>query len=118
MHNSASCRRVAGLRPVAARIVCASLTMALCIPLSGAGPALELTLQTRVRDTDRAVTTNQRIDAAKIGVVIVDMWNTNDCMTNAQRAAALVPRMNKVLEAARRLGMQIIGAPTDVASQY
>ena len=46
------------------------------------------------------------------------MWNTNDCMTNAQRCAALVPRMNKVLAVARHLGMQIIWAPTDVASQY
>ena len=46
------------------------------------------------------------------------MWNTNDCMTNAQRAAALVPRMNKVLEVARRLGMQIIWAPTDVVNYY
>jgi hypothetical protein len=90
--------------------------MATFIPLR-AGPALQLTLQTRARETGRVLATDEPIDPTKT-VVIVDMWNTNDCMTNAQRAAALVPRMNKVLDAARRLGMQIIWAPTDVASQY
>jgi nicotinamidase-related amidase len=92
--------------------------MAAFIPLPGAGPALQLTLQTRAPQTRQVLATDERIDPTKTGVVIVDMWNTNDCMTNAQRAAALVPRMNKVLDAARRLGMQIIWAPTDVASQY
>jgi nicotinamidase-related amidase len=74
--------------------------------------------QTRARETGRILATDERIDPTKIGVVIIDMWNTNDCMTNAQRAAALVPRMNKVLEVARRLGMQIIWAPTDVVNYY
>jgi nicotinamidase-related amidase len=87
--------------------------------MAGAGGApLGLTLQTRDRESGRTLATNESIDPSKIGIVIVDMWNTNDCMTNAQRAAALVPRMNKALEAARRLGMSIIWAPTDVASQY
>ncbi len=90
-----------------------------CVPIAaGSGSTIELTLQTRDRETGRILANRQSIDPKKIGVVIVDMWNTNDCMTNAQRAAALVPRMNKALEGARRLGMQIIWAPTDVASQY
>jgi len=79
---------------------------------------MELTLETRDPATGRVLTAKETIEPAKTGVVIVDMWNTNDCMTNAQRASALVPRMNKALEGARRLGMQIIWAPTDVASQY
>ncbi len=119
MPNSLGCRSLSGLAaPGATSIVCACLVMATFIPVSGAGRDLELNLQTRVHETGRLVTTNERIDPTKIGVVIIDMWNTNDCMTNAQRAAALVPRMNKALAAARRLGMQIIWSPTDVASQY
>jgi nicotinamidase-related amidase len=98
---------------------CASLVLMACAPLAGIASAeIALTLQTRAREPGGILTTKESIDPAKTGVVIIDMWNTNDCMTNAQRAAALVPRMNKVLEAARRLGMQIIWAPTDVASQY
>jgi nicotinamidase-related amidase len=90
-----------------------------CIPVVGvAGHPIELTLQTRTGKTGGIVSRNEPVDPTKIGIVIIDMWNTNDCMTNAQRAAALVPRMNKVLEAARHLGTQIIWAPTDVASQY
>jgi len=105
--------------PVAARIICICLVAATGAPLTGAAAnAIELTLQTRAHDSGAILAAKERVDPAKIGVVIIDMWNTNDCMTNAQRASALVPRMNKALEAARRLGMQIIWAPTDVASQY
>jgi hypothetical protein len=39
-------------------------------------------------------------------------------MTAAHRVAALVPRMNKVLDAARRLHMQVLWAPTAVVSDY
>ena len=80
--------------------------------LPAAAAPVEFSLQTLAR------TTTESIDASKIGVVVIDMWDTNDCMTNAQRAAALVPRMNAALAAARRLGMQIIWAPTDVTSRY
>jgi hypothetical protein len=108
-----SVRRAAGTTALLSILIMA------CLPLPAtASTAIELVLQTRTRETGGILTTKERIEAARIGVVIVDMWNTNDCMTNAQRAAALVPRMNKALEGARRLGMQIIWAPTDVASQY
>jgi hypothetical protein len=88
------------------------------LPLGAANSAIHFTLQTRDHETSRISTKKEAIDSAKIGIVVIDMWNTNDCMTNAQRAAALVPRMNKVLEVARRLGMQIIWAPTDVVNYY
>jgi nicotinamidase-related amidase len=103
----------------AARTALASFSLLACIPVLGvAGPPIELTLQTRDGETGAIVARKEPVDPAKIGIVIIDMWNTNDCMTNAQRAAAMVPRMNRVLAAARQLGMQIIWAPTDVASQY
>ncbi len=101
------------------RVWCAVLALTVSIPLVGrSATALSLTLQTRDRESGVIRTAADRIDPTKIGIVIIDMWNTNDCMTNAHRCAALVPRMNKVVEVARRLGMQIIWAPTDVASQY
>jgi len=91
----------------------------ICLPIGGiASSTIEFAFQTREHETDRILVTKESIDPTKSGIVIIDMWNTNDCMTNAQRAAALEPRMNKAVEAARRLGMQIIWAPTDVASQY
>jgi hypothetical protein len=91
----------------------------ICLPTPAfASSRIELNLQKRDRESGRILASNESADPSRIGVVIIDMWNTNDCMTNAQRAAALVPRMNKALDAARRLGMSIIWAPTDVASQY
>jgi hypothetical protein len=104
---------------IAVRSAWATLLIMTCmLPVEAGGPAVDFTLQTRDRETRRSVARKEAIDPAKIGIVIIDMWNTNDCMTNAQRAAALVPRMNKVLEVARRLGMQIIWAPTDVVNYY
>jgi nicotinamidase-related amidase len=100
------------------KILCACLATTAWIPFPGHAAPLSLTLQTRDHETGRIRTAAEQVDPTKTGIVVVDMWNTNDCMTNAQRCAALVPRMNKVLAVARHLGMQIIWAPTDVASQY
>jgi hypothetical protein len=104
------------MRKTAYRLLTSAALLVSTLPAAGA--PVEFTLQTRSPEPGGPVTTRQSIDPTRIGVVVIDMWNTNDCMTNAQRAAALVPRMNGALAAARRLGMQIIWTPTDVASQY
>jgi nicotinamidase-related amidase len=107
------------MRHAALRAALVPLLLFTCLPMAGvAASPIGLTLQTRDRESGRILAANDSVESSRIGIVIIDMWNTNDCMTNAQRAAALVPRMNKALDAARRLGMSIIWAPTDVASQY
>jgi len=106
------------LRHAPLKIACVPLLWVICFPAAPiVGSPISLALQTRDRES-RILAVSEAVEPSKIGIVIVDMWNTNDCMTNAQRAAALVPRMNKALDAARHLGMSIIWAPTDVASQY
>jgi len=87
----------------------------------GAQPeARPITLPARTRDphTHVIVDRTERIDAARVGVVVIDMWNWHWCMTASQRVGAMVPRMNAALAGARELGMTIFWAPTDVASQY
>jgi len=79
---------------------------------------LEFDLQTRDAKTDQVVTAREKLEPAKTGVVIVDPWNFHWCMTACQRVEAMVPRWNRALECARKLGMQVMWAPTDVASQY
>jgi nicotinamidase-related amidase len=122
MNERDLCCTVAGAPPMrypALKAACIPLLWIIGLPTSSAAVSpIGLTLQTRDRESGGTLATKEWVDPSRIGVVIVDMWNTNDCMTNAQRAAALVPRMNKALDAARRLGMSIIWAPTDVASQY
>jgi hypothetical protein len=66
----------------------------------------------------RTTTGDLKMDGSKVGIVVIDMWNYHWCMTAAHRVGAIVPRMNKALEAARRSGMRVFWAPTDVASQY
>ncbi|MDR1746667.1 MAG: isochorismatase family protein [Tannerella sp.] len=51
-------------------------------------------------------------------IIVIDMWNFHWCMTASQRVAAMVPRMNRVLQTARELGMLVIWNPSDVVTAY
>ena len=79
---------------------------------------LELELRTRDKESGTIHSVNQTIDPNKVAIIIIDPWNYHWCMTACERVGALVPRMNESLKIARKLGMKIIWAPTDVASQY
>jgi hypothetical protein len=78
---------------------------------------IELSLQTR-GDDGKPIITKERVDPSKIGVVVVDMWNFHWCKTATMRVAALVPRMNLVLDAARGEGMTVMLCPSDVVDNY
>jgi hypothetical protein len=96
--------------------------VALVIATLACAPALpadiELALRTREPGSDRTVVTPQKIDPRKIGIVIVDMWNYHWCMTWSEQAGGMYLRMNRALEGARKLGMTVLWAPTDVAAMY
>lgn len=79
---------------------------------------LELHLRSADAKTGAVAIKTERIDPAKCGVVIVDMWNYHWCLTAGERVRAMTPRMNRALEGARKLGMKVIWAPTDVADLY
>ncbi|MDR3234221.1 MAG: isochorismatase family protein [Planctomycetaceae bacterium] len=57
-------------------------------------------------------------EPAKTAVIVIDMWNYHWCMTASQRVAAMVPRMNAVLDEARRKGMLVIWNPSDAVTAY
>src|SRR4051812_41872398 len=59
-----------------------------------------------------------RWEVAQTAIVICDMWDTHTCKMSAQRVAALAPRMNQVVSAARSLGVMIIHAPSDTMKFY
>jgi len=59
-----------------------------------------------------------RWEAAQTAVIIIDMWDTHTCGLSAQRVAAMAPRMNQVVNAARSLGVMIIHAPSDTMEFY
>src|SRR5690606_16476658 len=77
-----------------------------------------LTLQTRDPDTGRIVLATEKIDPVRVGVIAVDVWNFHWCKTATMRVDAIVPRLNKALEAARGLGMTLMLCPSDVVDNY
>ena len=79
---------------------------------------LELTLQTRDPATGQIIHTSEKVDPKHVGVIAVDVWNFHWCKTATMRVDAIVPRMNKALEAARALGMTVMLCPSDVVDNY
>ena len=79
---------------------------------------IEFRTQTRDRKTDKIQTHTLKIDSRKVGIIIIDPWNYHWCMTWSEQAGDTVPRMNRALAGARKLGMPVFWAPTDVASMY
>jgi len=80
--------------------------------------ALTLDLQRREAATGSIVMETEEVDPARIGVIAVDVWNFHWCKTATLRVDAIVPRMNKALEAARALGMTVMLCPSDVVDNY
>lgn len=59
-----------------------------------------------------------RWEVAQTAIIICDMWDAHTCSMSAQRVAAMAPRMNLVVSAARSLGVMIVHAPSDTMSFY
>ena len=79
---------------------------------------LELEFRRREPESGHINVSDEKIETSKLAIVVMDMWNYHWCKTCLLRAAALVPRMNKVLEMARELGIQVVFTPTDVTNTY
>ena len=82
-----------------------------------------LSLRARKRETASAgkAKVSERVlrwDVAQTAIVICDMWDTHTCGLSAQRVAAMAPRMNQVVSAARSLGVMIVHAPSDTMKFY
>jgi len=96
----------------------ATLLVALAAATAARAATLELALQRRDPKTGEVVVTKAKLDPTKTGVVLVDWWNFHWCKTAAERVACLTPRINRALDGARALGIQVFLCPTDVADSY
>src|SRR5690349_4377507 len=88
------------------------------VTLTVSARTLEVHVQTRNPTSDQTIVRRLGIETTKTGVVIVDPWDYHWCITWSHLYASRVPRWNKALECARKMGMQVLWAPTDVASRY
>ncbi len=80
-----------------------------------------LSLRARSRVAEAGGKPQERVlrwEVAQSAIIICDMWDTHTCSLSAQRVAAMAPRMNDVVSAARSLGVMIIHAPSDTMKFY
>jgi len=86
-------------------------------PPNAGSRTVPLKVQRRAED-GRAVIETLSIDPARTAVVIIDMWDRHWCATYTARVGNMVPRMNQTLRAARKLGVQVVHAPSDTMAFY
>ena len=79
---------------------------------------MEWRLQSRDPATGKVLVTTERVDARRVGVIAVDVWNHHWCKTATMRVDAFVPRINEALEGARAMGMTVMLCPSDVVENY
>jgi nicotinamidase-related amidase len=84
---------------------------------SSAHPAIRLTAQTRDAK-GQVVVESITIDPAKTAIVVIDMWDRHWCKSFTAKVGEMVTRMNPALEAAEKLGIQVVFAPSDVLDFY
>jgi hypothetical protein len=97
-------------------------TLLCCFTIRAVLPSLaaeiSLTLQARDPLTGEITLATEKVDPKRVGVIAVDVWNFHWCKTATMRVDAIVPRLNKALEAARELGMTVMLCPSDVVENY
>jgi nicotinamidase-related amidase len=76
-----------------------------------------LSLRARSRSGKPAERT-LRWEVAQTAIIICDMWDAHTCSLSAQRVAAMAPRMNQVVSAARSVGVMIVHSPSDTMKFY
>ena len=110
------------MREMLARVSMIAVLLALGGPTGAQSPSTEIrsfSLTVQRRDQGGGIVSRKvTIDSGKTAVVVVDMWDRHWCKTYTARVANMVPRMNRTLEAARKLGIQVVHAPSDVIGFY
>jgi nicotinamidase-related amidase len=82
-------------------------------------PKVPGTLSLRARRRNPNLTeTTLRWEVAQTAIIICDMWDSHTCNLSAQRVAAMAPRMNQIVSAARSLGVMIVHSPSDTMKFY
>ena len=93
------------------------------ITLTSAHAASDLDLYTRSRmekDSNRVQVVHRQVrwEPKRTAVIICDMWDDHWCKGASARVAEIAPKMNEVVSAARKRGVFVIHAPSDVMEFY
>ncbi len=82
---------------------------------------LSLRYQTQTSEASGRFHTLQRAetwDAGKTALIVCDVWDSHNCWNAVQRVNEMAPRLNQVVQEARRQGVVIIHAPSDCMDFY
>lgn len=84
---------------------------------------LHLELQSRVpvasgSNEFRIVKKSESWEPSRTAIIVCDMWDLHSCLNAVRRVQQMAPRMNQLLEVARRNGVLIIHAPSDCMNAY
>ncbi len=66
----------------------------------------------------KVTTRDVRWNTSETAIIICDMWDNHYCQLAAQRVDAMAPKLNRIVTAARNLGVQIIHAPSGTMTVY
>ena len=78
----------------------------------------QLTQDIGGHNTWKVLEETKEVSASELAIVICDMWDQHWSRGAAERVAVMAPRMNKVVNAARELGVTIIHAPSETMKFY
>ena len=92
----------------------------LSLAVSLSADSLQLNTRKQMKTGDKYVgkTEVTKWDAKKTAVVICDMWSKHWCASATGRVGEMAPRMNSVVEAARKKGCLIIHCPSGGVKLY
>lgn len=88
-----------------------------------AGPPLELTLRYQTETGEgtgryHQLTRKETWQPEKTALIVCDVWDLHHCLNAVRRVEEFAPRLNRVVEEARKRGVTIIHAPSDCMEAY
>ncbi len=90
----------------------------LLVPAAETPPGTEFLWNERSREGMASVFQSQRWKASKTAFIVCDMWDAHHSVNAVRRLKEFAPRLNAVLQEARRRGATIIYAPSDCMPAY
>lgn len=94
-----------------------TLLLAFAVSCLAAETPLSLTLQSRAPAGKAALVKEQWLPS-RTAIIVCDMWDLHHCKNAVTREVEMAPRMNEVLEKARKDGVLIIHAPSSCMKAY
>jgi nicotinamidase-related amidase len=78
----------------------------------------ELVQDERGRNCWQVLTEERAVPCGRLAIVLCDVWDDHHCRGAVERLEAMLPRMNRLVDAARSRGAHIIHAPSDCMKFY